>query len=83
MVVGSSPAIAKEILKTHDRVLPGRYVPQALPIGRSELIGWAIECSDRWRYFRTLCRTELFSGKAMESQAHLREKKVMDIVELL
>ena len=27
MVVGSSPDIAKEILKTHDRVLSGRHVP--------------------------------------------------------
>nr|POE67439.1 (s)-n-methylcoclaurine 3'-hydroxylase isozyme 1 [Quercus suber] len=87
MVVGSSPAVAKEILKTHDRVLSGRHVPSVFAYMRSELnnlsLGWSLECSGRWKFLRTLCRAELFSGKALESQACLQEKKVMDMVELL
>ena len=87
MVVGSSPIVAKEILKTNDRGLSGRYVPSVFSYMGSEInnlsLGWTLECSGRWKFLRTLCRAELFSGKAMESQACLREKKVMDMVELL
>uniref|UniRef100_A0A2N9I4N7 Cytochrome P450 n=1 Tax=Fagus sylvatica TaxID=28930 RepID=A0A2N9I4N7_FAGSY len=87
MVVGSSPIVAKEILKTYDRGLSGRYVPSVFTYMGSEInnlsLGWTLECSGRWKFLRTLCRAELFSGKAMESQACLREKKVMDMVELL
>ncbi|XP_059276092.1 probable (S)-N-methylcoclaurine 3'-hydroxylase isozyme 2 [Lycium ferocissimum] len=87
LVVGSSPSVAIEILKTHDRILSGRHVPNAVPSKRSELdkisIGWSSECNNGWRYLRTLCRTELFSGKVLESQACLREKKVMELVEFL
>ncbi|CAK9178198.1 unnamed protein product [Ilex paraguariensis] len=64
MVVGSSPAAAVEILKTHDRVLSARYVPDMLHVKSLELnylsMGWAHECNDGWKYLRTLCRTELF-----------------------
>ncbi|KAK6783262.1 hypothetical protein RDI58_021059 [Solanum bulbocastanum] len=87
LVVGSSSSAAIEILKTHDRILSGRHVPNAVPAKRSNLdkisMGWASECHNEWRYLRTLCRTELFSGKVLESQAYMREKKVMELVEFL
>nr|XP_009609252.1 probable (S)-N-methylcoclaurine 3'-hydroxylase isozyme 2 [Nicotiana tomentosiformis] len=87
LVVGSSPSVAIEILKTHDRILSGRHVPNAFPFKKSELekssIGWTSECNNGWRYLRTLCRTELFSGKVLESQACLREKKVKELIEFL
>lgn len=87
LVVGSSPSVAIEILKTHDRILSGRHVPNAVPSKGSDLdktsLGWTSECNSEWRYLRTLCRTELFSGKVLESQACLREKKLMELVEFL
>ncbi|XP_049363609.1 corytuberine synthase-like [Solanum verrucosum] len=87
LVVGSSSSAAIEILKTHDRILSGRHVPNAIPAKRSDLdkipMGWTSECHNEWRYLRTLCRTELFSGKVLESQAYMREKKVMELVEFL
>ncbi|KAK4728666.1 hypothetical protein R3W88_021654 [Solanum pinnatisectum] len=87
LVVGSSSSAAIEILKTHDRILSGRHVPNAVPAKRSNLdkisMGWASECHNEWRYLRTLCRAELFSGKVLESQAYMREKKVMELVEFL
>ncbi|XP_038687862.1 probable (S)-N-methylcoclaurine 3'-hydroxylase isozyme 2 [Tripterygium wilfordii] len=87
MVVASSPAAATEILKTHDRVLSARYVPQVMPLKRSELnnisLGWSLECGEGWKYLRTICRTELFSSKAIESQACLREEKVMEMVKFI
>ncbi|KAL7188803.1 hypothetical protein ACSBR1_038624 [Camellia fascicularis] len=85
LIVGSSPAVAMEILKTHDRILSARLVPHVSPVKSPELnhlsLGWAVECNDNWKFLRTICRTELFSGKAIESQACLRERKVMEMVE--
>ncbi|XP_059643857.1 probable (S)-N-methylcoclaurine 3'-hydroxylase isozyme 2 [Cornus florida] len=87
LIIGSSKTAAEEILKTHDRILSARYVPSAVPAKSSKFnhlsLGWALECNDRWKNLRTICRTELFSGKAIESQACLREKKVMDMVKFL
>ncbi|KAJ9147861.1 hypothetical protein P3X46_029977 [Hevea brasiliensis] len=84
VVVGSSQAAAMEILKTHDRILSGRYVPHMAPTKSPELnklsLGWIAECNDRWKYLRTICKTKLFSSKALESQACKREEKVMDMV---
>ncbi|KAF7138952.1 hypothetical protein RHSIM_Rhsim07G0094300 [Rhododendron simsii] len=87
LIVGSSPAAAAEILKTHDRVLSARHVPHALPVKTPELnplsLAWAFECNDEWKHLRTVCRTELFSGKAVELQARLREEKAMEMVQFL
>ncbi|KAJ9706595.1 hypothetical protein PVL29_001858 [Vitis rotundifolia] len=84
LVVASSSSAAVEILKTHDRVLSGRYVPHAVPAKKSEInpmsLGWAVECNGAWKNLRTACRAELFSTKVMESQAWVGEKKVMEMV---
>ncbi|XP_077246507.1 putative (S)-N-methylcoclaurine 3'-hydroxylase isozyme 2 [Tasmannia lanceolata] len=87
LAVGSSPAIAAEILKTHDRLLSARHVPTITPKNRpdrSDLsMVWAPVCGDEWKFLRTLCRTELFASKAIETQAPLREKKVTEMVDFL
>lgn len=87
LIVGSSPAAAIEILKTHDRILSARYVPKLLSSNQEELnhssIGWAEVCNDGWKYLRTLCKIEIFSAKSLDNQSHLREKKIGDLVEHL
>ncbi|KAJ8771526.1 hypothetical protein K2173_026703 [Erythroxylum novogranatense] len=87
LVVGSSPLAASEILKTQDRLLSGRKLSKASPYETDVLDRIAIlstsTCTDQWKYLRALCRTELFSAKAIESQAILREKKVAEMVEFL
>ncbi|CAI0403679.1 unnamed protein product [Linum tenue] len=87
IVVASSPAAAAEILKTHDRVLSARYASKANPFKLSDVnrmaIVWATTCNDSWKSLRALCRTELFSGRAIESQAAVRERKVREMVEFL
>ncbi|KAL5549039.1 hypothetical protein UlMin_004270 [Ulmus minor] len=87
VVVGSSPAAAIEILKTNDRNLSARYVPEAIPFKSSELnnfsIGWVLECNESWKHSRMLCRSELFSAKALGSQASIREKKAMEMLRLV
>lgn len=87
VVVGSSQEAAIEILKTRDRVLSGRSPPHAAPPKSMKLndlsFGWIVECNDQWKYLRTMCRTELFSSRALESQAGAREKMVMDVVRFI
>ncbi|CAL1371445.1 unnamed protein product [Linum trigynum] len=46
-------------------------------------IVWASNCDDSWKSLPGLCRTELFFGRAIESQAAVREKKVSEMVEFL
>ncbi|RVW16328.1 (S)-N-methylcoclaurine 3'-hydroxylase isozyme 1 [Vitis vinifera] len=63
LVVASTSSAAVEILKTHDRVLSGRYVPHAVPAKNSEKCGWAVECNDAWKNLRTVCRLNFSQPK--------------------
>ncbi|CAA2993440.1 probable (S)-N-methylcoclaurine 3 -hydroxylase isozyme 2 [Olea europaea subsp. europaea] len=86
IIVGSSPEAAIEILKSKDRIFSGRYIPKALPATKEELnhlsLGWA-DCNDNWKSLRILCRAELFSKKALESQARLREKSITSLIKFV
>uniref|UniRef100_A0A2N9HWG5 Uncharacterized protein n=1 Tax=Fagus sylvatica TaxID=28930 RepID=A0A2N9HWG5_FAGSY len=87
-IIASSPAAAREILKTHDRILSGRYITHATPLlVKSKLnnfsLGAAPECNDYWRCLRSICKAELFSTKVLESQKHIRDKKVRELVGFL
>ncbi|KAL2517547.1 Cytochrome [Abeliophyllum distichum] len=79
VVFGSSPAVAAEILRTHDRELSARYAPKATPIEESELkkysLLWSTDCQNQWKSFRVLWKSELFSNKALDLQAEIRAKK--------
>ncbi|CAI0414296.1 unnamed protein product [Linum tenue] len=87
LVVASSKAAATEILRTHDRSLSGRYVPDMSPHKSLELnefsIGWIVECNDKWRQLRSLCKRELFSAKALENNLLVREGKAREMVEFI
>ncbi|GMN32319.1 hypothetical protein TIFTF001_003627 [Ficus carica] len=84
LLVGSAPATAMEILKNHDRNLFARYVPHIIPAKNPEYnnfsLVWTFECNDSWKNMRSLCRAELFSVKALQSQASIREKKVAEML---
>ncbi|WCJ37097.1 cytochrome P450 family 76 subfamily C polypeptide 1 [Euphorbia peplus] len=87
VIVASTPSSAAEILKNNDKILSARHIPRALPCPRDVLervaIVWNPTCSDQWKLMRTLSRTELFSAKAIESQASLREKKLTEMIDFL
>ncbi|KDP25503.1 hypothetical protein JCGZ_20659 [Jatropha curcas] len=87
VIIGSSQESAIEILKTQDRVLSGRSPLYASPPKSTQLnhlsVGWIAECNEHWKYLRTTIRTELFSGKAMASQAGAREKMVIDMINFI
>ncbi|KAF4367799.1 hypothetical protein F8388_016622 [Cannabis sativa] len=84
VIVGSTPAAAMAILKTHDRSLCARFVPHVAPSKCQKkydsTIGWVDECNESWKNLRSFTRTELFSGKAINSQALIRDKKVNETV---
>ncbi|GJT26946.1 probable (S)-N-methylcoclaurine 3'-hydroxylase isozyme 2 [Tanacetum coccineum] len=87
LIIGSSSIAASQILKTHDHVLSGRYVSRLLQNKKPTLhnmnLGFASECDDGWRNLRSLYKTELFSGKALDSSANIRENKVIEMVKYL
>ncbi|CAI9755604.1 unnamed protein product [Fraxinus pennsylvanica] len=87
VVFGSSPAVAVEILKTHDRELSARYAPKATPIEESDLkkfsLLWATDCQPQWKSIRVLWKSELFSNKALDLQAEIRAKKTEEMMEFL
>jgi len=78
-VVASSPAMAKEVLKTHDHLLAGRPVTQAnLPFTHSSLSFGQI--GPHWRMLRRISTTELFSVKKTEALQHLRRDQVYQTI---
>ncbi|KAI7738338.1 hypothetical protein M8C21_011133 [Ambrosia artemisiifolia] len=59
LVVASSPEAAKEVLKTQDRYLSGRSIPDALQQSFIDYyLIWARDCNEHWKLCRTLCRAE-------------------------
>ncbi|KAK6118852.1 hypothetical protein DH2020_047406 [Rehmannia glutinosa] len=86
MVVASSPDIAKEFCKTHDRIFSGRHLPSVyhnLPGIMNSSIMLSPDCSKSWKVLRSIGQNCVFSSKAMESNAWIRKEKVMDLVNYL
>lgn len=87
VVVASSPAAAAEVLKTHDRVLSGRYVSRVVRVKGSIVhnlsTAFLVECDDNWKRVRTIYRGALFSTKVLESQVSTRENKVGEMIRYL
>jgi hypothetical protein len=81
-VVVSSPAMAKQVLKTHDHVLAGRTIIQAaqcLSQDKSSII-WG-QYGSHWRMLRRISNTELFSAKRLEALEHLRRDEVVRTIQ--
>lgn len=86
LVVASSPAAAAAVLKTQDRLLSARYIFQMTPdrtLHDDSSLVFSPHCDDRWRNLRSICRANLFTTSAVESQADLRRKKMNEMVEFL
>ncbi|KAI7738197.1 hypothetical protein M8C21_006926 [Ambrosia artemisiifolia] len=81
-VMGSSPMAATEIMRAHEQLPTYRWVPKAGQDGLQDYsLIWATKCTDHWKLLRSLCRTELFSAKGLDSQSVLREKNVDKMVD--
>jgi cytochrome P450 len=81
-VVVSSPAMAKEVLKTHDHLLAGRTVIQSVKYTSHDKssLTWA-QCGSHWRMLRQISNTELFSVKRLESLQHFRRDQVLRTIQ--
>ncbi|GLJ19781.1 hypothetical protein SUGI_0358420 [Cryptomeria japonica] len=83
-VVVSSPAMAKEVLKTHDNVLAGRMVIEAfktLSHDKSSLVFG--EYGPYWRHLRRIATVELFSPKRLDALQHLRRDQIFGMIRLI
>ncbi|CAN4101855.1 unnamed protein product [Withania somnifera] len=87
VVIASSPAAAAEVLKTHDRLLSGRFVSHPIRVKGSRLhnvsTAFLEECDDNWKRVRTIYRGALFSTKALKSLVSMKEKKVNEMMQHL
>lgn len=86
MVIASSPAAAKEVLKTRDRDLSGRFKSRliaAIPEFQSSVIVLSSECSEKWRALRRNAHIELFSTPALEFHAKSRAQKAQELLDFL
>ncbi|KAH6765079.1 hypothetical protein C2S52_014110 [Perilla frutescens var. hirtella] len=86
LVVASSPNAAKELLRIHDRVFSGRLLSTIyhnLPGTMHSSILLSHECDKSWKTLRSIAQNCVFSTKAIETNALIRKKKVMEMVEYL
>ncbi|XAR57518.1 hypothetical protein NMG60_11025686 [Bertholletia excelsa] len=87
LIIGSSAEAAREILRTNDRLLSGRFVSHPIRVKHSKLHNLALamsdECGHQWKQLRGVYRVELFSAKLLDSQIILRENKVTEMLKYL
>ncbi|CAI0409463.1 unnamed protein product [Linum tenue] len=82
-IVASSPAMAKEILQKHDKVLSNRHVNlamEALDHHKFSLPLLPVE-SKYWRNLRKVCNSYIFTAQRLDSNEELRRVKVAELVE--
>ncbi|CAA7050733.1 unnamed protein product [Microthlaspi erraticum] len=84
-VVITSPEAAREVLRTHDQILSGRYFNEAVrSINHQDFsIVWLHPSSPRWRLLRKLSVTHLFSPQRIEATKSLRMKKVQELINFM
>ncbi|KAF3795616.1 CYP80B3 protein [Nymphaea thermarum] len=84
VIVASSPSAAALVLKTHDRTMSSRPIPQAsqFDLYSPYSFVWS-DCTDSWKQLKTICRTHLFSGKMISDGEGLRRQKLEEMVRRL
>ncbi|KFK37346.1 hypothetical protein AALP_AA4G244600 [Arabis alpina] len=84
-VVIASPEAAREVLRTHDQILSSRKSTSSIrSIDHDKYsVAWIPPSSDRWRLFRKLSVTHLFSPHRIEATKALRMKKVQELVSFI
>ncbi|KAF7847876.1 hypothetical protein BT93_L2489 [Corymbia citriodora subsp. variegata] len=80
-VVISSPTLAKEILQTHDALFLNRTIPDTITAHNHDQLGlpW-MPISPLFRNLRKIYNSHLLSNKKLDSNQHLRSKKVEELV---
>ena len=81
-IVISSPAMAKEVLQQQDISFCNRFIPDSIrALNHSELsVAW-IPVSTTWRALRKTCNSHIFTSQKLDSNTHLRHRKVQELLE--
>ncbi|CAN7056476.1 unnamed protein product, partial [Brassica rapa subsp. trilocularis] len=81
-VIISSPEAAREVLKTHDQVLSGRIILDPIrSIDHQDVsMAWLPSTSPRWRLWRKISATHMFSLQCLDATKSVRMKKVNELV---
>ncbi|KAK4406668.1 cytochrome [Sesamum angolense] len=81
-IVVSSPALAKEVLQKHDRVLSGRPHPDVTSAyGHNKVsLAW-LPIDGRWRVLRKICKDQMFSLQRIDSSQGLRREKLRKLLD--
>ncbi|CAN7013076.1 unnamed protein product [Brassica oleracea var. botrytis] len=81
-VIISSPEAAREVLKTHDQVLSGRIILDPIrSIDHHDVsMAWLPSTSPRWRLWRKISATHMFSPQCLDATKSVRMKKVNELV---
>lgn len=76
-IIVSSPAMAKEILQTHDLAFANRpwLVTAVHMYSNGTNMGFA-PYGPYWKFLRQLFATEVFSSKRLEASRHVREEEI-------
>jgi cytochrome P450 len=78
-LVASSPAMAKEFLKTQDHVF--QYRP---PLLLTKIVGnnlsFAVISGSTWRFKQRICSNELFTMRRLQSFQPLRMKEIQETI---
>jgi cytochrome P450 len=79
VLVASSPAMAKEFLRTQDHVF--QYRP---PLLLTEIVGnnWSfgVISGSTWQFIRRICLNELFTMRRIQSFRPLRTKEIQETI---
>ncbi|XP_010508144.1 PREDICTED: cytochrome P450 76C2-like [Camelina sativa] len=84
-VVISSRDAAREVLRTHDQILSGRYVNAAVQSNNHHdfSVAWVHPTSTRWRMLRKLSVTQMFSPQRIEATKAMRMKRAQELVNFI
>ncbi|CAI0459210.1 unnamed protein product [Linum tenue] len=81
-IVASSPAVAKEILQKHDKVLSDRHVPLAGKAHNlSDFSLTALPVDSKWRNLRKVCNSYIFTTHKLDANQELRNEKIVELVD--
>lgn len=80
-LVISSAAAAKEVLQKQDLAFSSRHISDAVTAHNHSLrsVVW-LPAATQWRILRRILNTNIFSTKSLDTNQHLRNQKVQELV---
>lgn len=83
-VVVSSPEIAKEVVKTHDRAFSGRFTPAAMKVHDHHKYSMGfLPANKEWLKQRKICNENMFSTQCLDSSQELRQEMMKKLCNYL